>query len=94
MSVEKNDESKARSEAAEARRSAYENAQIAGSRVASGGSLERRSNRDTRLITSTTPQSAIDNWGASTVPPSAPGENGDSPSPASSEEAAAATPEK
>jgi hypothetical protein len=51
-----------------ARRIAFENGEITGARNVAGGTWEQRSHLDARLSSATTPQSAIDNWGAQSQP--------------------------
>ncbi len=78
MSEDKSYERTARSEAAAARRVAYESGEIVGSRTVADGPTERRSRWDTGLNTSTTPQSAIDNWGTPANPAPVQSETGSS----------------
>jgi hypothetical protein len=94
MSEDKSYERTARSEAAAARRVAYESGEIVGSRAMVDGPEERRSRWDTDLTTTTTPQSAIDNWGAPASPAPVQSETGDPSGAGSSEATTGATPEK
>lgn len=94
MSEDKSYESAARSDAAAARRVAYERGEITRVTTMADAPTEQRSRLDTGLNTTTTPQSAIDNWGMQASPAPVQGGTGDNSDAGASEAAGSATPEK
>jgi hypothetical protein len=83
-----------RSEAAAARRTAFENGEITGAHAVTDGPTEHRSHWDTRLNTSTTPRSALADWDPPAGPPATQSETNGSSDTGKSEVATPPKPEE